>query len=323
MSSLPPCSTTYHICELSTLSLMPFSPSSKPSPLVLHQFSPTLPVPRGSPQPPLALHASSVPTASLPPWFSQTQPSALCSAFASLLDHQESKLLRINRFIATPPAHTSYYSEFKPRPSPMPLPQGPLGIRYYGCNAGRRSTMRHDPLLRLIMVLVQQEWNCDSAMEPKALASGSSDPTAAKPYSKVDLIIWCPDMRPCVIAIDATIVSPTLPSHIAETLKGNLFNDAAEIKNANHLQGCNERERGFLPIVFSIHGGVGPDIARQWLHSIFAASFVRERMMGRSGVDTARSRELLMQSLHAVSTKGTDMSYDSAQRSYEPPALSR
>ena len=90
-------------------------------------------------------------------------------------------------------------------------------------------------------------------------------------------------------------------------VKGNLFDDAAEIKNANHLQGCNERERGFLPIVFNVHGGVGPDIARQWLHSIFAASFVRERMMGRSGVDTARRRELFMQSLHAVSTKGTDM----------------
>jgi hypothetical protein len=100
-------------------------------------------------------------------------------------------------------------------------------------------------------------------------------------------------MRPCVIAIDATVVSPTLPSYISETLKVNLFD--------------NERERGFLPIVFNVHGGVGPDIARQWLHSIFAASFVRERMMGRSGVDTARRRELFMQSLHTVSTKGTDM----------------
>ena len=167
--------------------------------------------------------------------------------------------------------------------------------------------MRHDSLLRLIMHLVQREWNCDSALEGRPLASGSSDPTAKKPYSKVDLIIWCPDMRPAVIAIDATVVSPTLPSHIAETLKGNLFNDAAEIKNANHLQGCNERERGFLPIIFNVHGGVGPEIARQWLHSIFAASFVRERMMGRSGVDTARRRELFMQSLHAVSTTGTTM----------------
>ena len=109
--------------------------------------------------------------------------------------------------------------------------------------------MRHDALLRLIMAMVQQEWNCDAAMEDKELASGSSDPTATKPYSKVDLIIWCPDMRPCVIAIDATVASPTLPSYITETLKGNLFDDAAEIKNANHLQGCNERERGFLPIV--------------------------------------------------------------------------
>ena len=114
-------------------------------------------------------------------------------------------------------------------------------------------------------------------------------------------------MRPAVIAIDATVVSPTLPSHIAETLEGDLFNRAAEIKNSNHLQGCNERERGFLPIFFNVHGGVGPDIARQWLHSIFVPPLVRERMMGRSGVDTARRRELFMQSLHAVSTTGTDM----------------
>jgi hypothetical protein len=52
---------------------------------------------------------------------------------------------------------------------------------------------------------------------------------------------------------------------------------------------------------------VGPEVSRQWLHSIFAASFVRERMMGRSGVDTARRRELFMQSLHAVNTTGTTM----------------
>ena len=143
-------------------------------------------------------------------------------------------------------------------------------------------------------------------MEDQALASGSSDPTAAKPYSKVDLIIWCPDMRPAVLAIDATVVSPTLPYNLADTLSGNHFDKASEVKNANHLQGCNERERGFLPIVFNVHGGVGPEMARQWLHSIFAASFVRERMMGRSGADTARRRILFMQSLHAVSTIGTD-----------------
>ena len=159
------------------------------------------------------------------------------------------------------------------------------------------------------MNLVMQEWNCDACMEDKdmALASGSSDPTAAKPFSKVDLIIWCPGMRPAVLTIDATVVSPTLPSALPATLEGDLFNRSAEIKNANHLQGCNERERGFLPIVFNVHGGVGPDIARQWLHSIFAASFVRDRMMGKSGADTARRRELSMQSLHAVSTSGTDM----------------
>ena len=53
-----------------------------------------------------------------------------------------------------------------------------------------------------------------------------------------------------------------------------LFNKASETKNANHLQGCNERDRGFLPIMFNVHGGVGPAPAKQWLHSIFAASFV-------------------------------------------------
>ena len=98
--TLPPYSTTCHISELSTFSPRPFSPSSNPSLLALHQFSPPLPVPRGSLHPPLAPHASSVPTAFLPPWLSQTQPSALCSAFASFLDHQESKLLRTSQSIA-------------------------------------------------------------------------------------------------------------------------------------------------------------------------------------------------------------------------------
>ena len=114
-------------------------------------------------------------------------------------------------------------------------------------------------------------------------------------------------MRPAVLTIDATVVSPTLPSALPATLQGDLFNRVAEIKNDNHLQGCNERERGFLPIVFNVHGGVGPEIARQWLHSIFAVSFVHERMMGKSGADTARRREIFMQSLHAVSTLATDM----------------
>ena len=259
-------------------------------------------------------------------WIASSAPGATClfNAYcipaAMALPDTALRTLFAIRFVLRPPgvkappdhkiycsANCPWYSGVKQCPTPMPSPQGPLGIHYYGCNAGRRRTMRHDTLLRLIMAIVQKEWNCDTAMEDRELASGSSDPTAAKPYSKVDLIIWCPDMRPCVIAIDATVVSPTLPSYISETLKGNLFDDAAETKNGNHLQGCNDRERGFLPIVFNVHGGVGPDIARQWLHSIFAASFVRERLMGRSGVDTARRRELFMQSLHAVNTKGTDM----------------
>ena len=74
--------------------------------------------------------------------------------------------------VKPPPLHSlycniscAYYSEFKPRPVQMPPPQGPLGIHYYGCNAGRRRTMRHDALLRIIMLLVQREWNCDSALE--------------------------------------------------------------------------------------------------------------------------------------------------------------
>ena len=216
-------------------------------------------------------------------------------------------------------ANCNAYSEAKTVPSPMPQPQGRLGIHFYGCGAGRRRTQRHDALLRLIMKLVMQEWGCDAAMEDKYLASGSSDPTAAKPFSKVDLIIWCPDMRPPALTIDATVVSPTLPYAIPASLQGNLFDAATEIKNSNHLQGCSERERGFLPIVFNVHGGVGPDIARQWLHSIFAASFVRERMMGKSGADTARRRELFMQSLHAVSTLGTDMMLSYCLKTVEAP----
>ena len=47
----------------------------------------------------------------------------------------------------------------------------------------------------------------------------SHPPTVLVYYSEVDLIIWCPGMRPAVLAIDATVVSPTLPCNLADTLK--------------------------------------------------------------------------------------------------------
>ena len=128
-----------------------------------------------------------------------------------------------------------------------------------------------------------------------------------EPFFKVDLIIWRHDMRPATLSINATVVSPTLPYAIDATLKDAIFNAAAEKKNANHLQGCTERARGFLPIVFTVHGGIGPPIAKQWLDSIFIASAVRERMMDGLGMKTARRKETLFQALHACSTIGTDM----------------
>jgi hypothetical protein len=96
---------------------------------------------------------------------------------------------------------------------------------------------------------------------------------------------------------------------IAVYLKGSerLISERVEDKNGKHLLGCVSRERGFLPVVWTVHGGIGPPMAKLWLDSIFNHSYIKERIAGGSGIETSKRKNAFFQSLHACHTIGTAM----------------
>ena len=88
---------------------------------------------------------------------------------------------------------------------------------------------------------------------------------------------------------------------------GRLIGEREEEKNGKHLLGCVQRECGFLPIVWTIHSGIGPPMAKLWLDSIFNHSYTKERIAGGSGIETSKQKNAFFQCLHACHTIGTTM----------------
>ena len=189
----------------------------------------------------------------------------------------------------------------------IPEPQALYGIHFFGCpTAGNLSLTRHNAILRLIAKCIRHELTALTDMEERRLASSVEGGGAR---TKVDLIVSCPDMSPPVLCIDVTFINTSSSSKWRRALKGSarLIDERVEYKNGKHLRGCIQRERGFLPIVWTVHGGIGPPMAKLWLDSIFNHSYTKERIAGGSGIETSKRKNAFFQSLHACHTIGTTM----------------
>ena len=116
-------------------------------------------------------------------------------------------------------------------------------------------------------------------------------------------------MSPPVLCIDVTFINTTSASHWRRAKKGSerLISERVEDKNGKHLLGCVSKDRGFLPIIWTVHGGIGPPMAKLWLDSIFNHSYTKERIAGGSGIETSKRKNAFFQSLHACHTIGTTM----------------
>ena len=189
----------------------------------------------------------------------------------------------------------------------IPEPQALYGIHFFGCpTAGNLMLTRHNAILRLIAKCIRHELTALTDLEERNLSS-RNDQGGAR--TKVDLIVSCPDMSPPVLCIDVTFINTTSSSHWRRAKKGSerLISERVEDKNGKHLLGCVSRERGFLPIVWTVHGGIGPPMAKLWLDSIFNHSYIKERIAGGSGIETSKRKNAFFQSLHACHTIGTAM----------------
>ena len=189
----------------------------------------------------------------------------------------------------------------------IPEPQALYGIHFFGCpTAGNLLLARHNAILRLIAKCIRHELTALTDMEERRLASSTADGGAR---TKVDLIVSCPDMSPPVLCIDVTFINTTSSSRWRRALQGSarLIGERVEDKNGKHLLGCLQRERGFLPIVWTIHGGIGPPMAKLWLDSIFNHSYIKERIAGGSGIETSKRKNAFFQCLHACHTIGTSL----------------
>ena len=116
-------------------------------------------------------------------------------------------------------------------------------------------------------------------------------------------------MSPPVLCIYVTFINTTSSLRWRRALQGSarLIGERVEDKNGKHLLGCLQRERGFLPIVWTIHGGIGPPMAKLWLDSIFNHSYIKERIAGGSGIETSKRKNAFFQCLHACHTIGTSL----------------
>ena len=125
---------------------------------------------------------------------------------------------------------------------------------------------------------------------------------SSKDGKKIDLVVTLYNLSPPSTAIDVTISIPLLSSHVnaAAVSASTLFTDRAAEKDAKHLPGCIELGRGFLPIVLSSFGGIGPISAREWIDSLYHPSAATERRGGGTGSRTAHRRQLLLQSIQAT-----------------------
>ena len=164
----------------------------------------------------------------------------------------ESKLLRINRFIATPPAHTILSSSHA-----RPRCLSPRALLVFTTTAATQGAAARCATTRLASST--HNASRSAGMELR-FRYGAQSPRfrLERPHSCETILEGrshhlVPGHAPMRDRHRRHRREPhTLPSHIAETLQGDLFHRAAEIKNSNHLQGCNERESGFLPIVFNV-----------------------------------------------------------------------
>ena len=70
-------------------------------------------------------------------------------------------------------------------------------------------------------------------------------------------------------------------------------------KTDKHMPGCIELLRGYLTVVFTTLGGIGPSAAREYFYSFYRPSYTAELLAGGTGTDSARRRQNLTFCLQA------------------------
>ena len=204
-----------------------------------------------------------------------------------------------------PPAHCSPRCHLFPPTTPIQhghdlYPTLPHLLHHIACGAGGYRTSRHDALVQLIAAVARDLAHANIDTSQRLCSS-------ARNGTKVDIVISTPHIAPFVVAVDATVSCPLVPSYVSAASRDSslIFESRAKEKNAKHLPGCQGMGRAFIPVVFTTFGGIGPPEARAWLDSLFSDMFATEVANGGTGQDTQHRRLLFYQSLQASLLRST------------------
>jgi len=202
-----------------------------------------------------------------------------------------------------PHCHPScpHFSRQRRRVPPEYLDAFAHAYHQISCGATSRRHKKHDALVAIIAEAIRAHLAGSSTERKSRLISSLTA------YTKTDLVVTNHRHFPPIVTLDARVSCPLLPSHLAAAAvdAARLFSDAAREKNKKHLQGCNEQDRAFLPIIFSSLGGIGPPEAVSYLDSIFSELYAEERLRTGTVRRASHLHTLFYQSLVAALTSAS------------------
>ena len=175
------------------------------------------------------------------------------------------------------------------------------------------ATVRHDRGLKHVGSALTRERGIVPKYDRKSIAS-DVPATVDNPNPvryKTDMLAVDPSRIPSHTTLDVTYTSiygvkyepgwGTKPSSF-------IFEYQAKRKDGKHKKGSVAREREFIPLVITLHGGIGPPESLAWLERIFSEAGAAERASGRgTGSATAQRKQLFFAALQAIAVRSSTL----------------
>ena len=164
---------------------------------------------------------------------------------------------------------------------------------------------RHDALARIIADAAVHEAGYLSDLKTRLCSSSFRG-------TKVDLVLTAWDRVPPILAIDVTVSCPLLPwspptSPPPPSTPADYSHPVLLMRTRSTLRGAWIWAALSCPL-FSRPSEEWATTQRPgwWIDDLFRASFVRERLAGGSGFDTAQRKQRLFHSLHATLSRSCE-----------------
>ena len=128
--------------------------------------------------------------------------------------------------------------------------RNPFGIHDITCRTSGQRVAKHNAIVQVIAELARK------ARVPVKIEQGLH--TSLLHPGDLVLHRLCGGKK---VTVDVTIVSPTCPSHIHDTLNspGGALEKAMHEKKRKHMEACERERNVFIPVVVETSGGVHPE----------------------------------------------------------------